>query len=441
MLPEQERRADRRNSPAARANITFVLPARPLRVMFLLTSMPLGGAETLLVDLVRRLDRRYFAPEIGCLKERGPLGEMLTAEMPVHCNLLSHKFDLRIWPRLTRLLRERQIDAVVTVGCGDKMFWGRLAARRVGVPVIMSALHSTGWPDGIGRLNRILTPITDAFVAVADSHGAFLVTHENLPVDHVVVIPNGVDTNRFAPIADTKEIRCKLGIGSTDPTVVIVAALRPEKNHELYLEVARRVSQNVENAQFLIVGDGRRRERLEELAHELGIQDRVHFLGSRPDVPEILAASDVFALTSHNEANPVSILEAMSAGRPVVATNVGSIREVIHDGRNGFLVEPGNAEVLTDRIIQLLREPERRREVGADARRTVVEGWSVDAMVRRYEQVIAAIYARKAGGLDCGDNCDHDNDDQQPTEAEHPPVLNIASAIAATAAADFASLE
>src|SRR5262249_19050612 len=148
----------------------------------------------------------------------------------------------------------------------------------------------------------LLTPITDAFVAVADSHGAFLVTHENLPIDRVVVIPNGVDTNRFAPLADTKTIRCKLGISSTDPVVSIVAALRPEKNHELFLEMARRTSVNVPNVQFLIVGDGPRRDPLEQLAHELGIHDRVHFLGSRPDVPQILAASEVFALTSHNEA-------------------------------------------------------------------------------------------------------------------------------------------
>src|SRR5262245_23012539 len=193
MLPEQERRADRRDTLPSRAEAKFCPPTRPLRVMFLLTSMPVGGAETLLVDLVRRLDRRYFAPEIGCLKEQGPLGEMLAKEMPVHHDLLAQKYDLRIWPRLTRLLRERHTDAVVTVGAGDKMFWGRLVARHVGVPVIMSALHSTGWPDGIGRLNRLLTPITDAFVAVADSHGAFLVTHENLPIDRVVVIPNGVD--------------------------------------------------------------------------------------------------------------------------------------------------------------------------------------------------------------------------------------------------------
>src|SRR5688572_22901172 len=148
---------------------------RPFRVMFMLTDMRIGGAETLTANVIRRLDRARFAPELCCLKERGILGDALADEIPVHANLLASKYDLRVGARLVRLLRHRQIDAVVTVGAGDKMFWGRLAAKRAGVPVIISALHSTGWPDGIGRLNRMLTPITDAFIAVAQAHGRFLI--------------------------------------------------------------------------------------------------------------------------------------------------------------------------------------------------------------------------------------------------------------------------
>ena len=385
---------DRRHHHVPAAG-SFVTPPRPLRVLFLLTSMPVGGAETLLVDLVRRLDRKYFAPEICCLKERGPLGEMLAAEIPVHHNLLTHKYDLRIWPRLTKLLRDRQIDAVVTVGAGDKMFWGRLAARRVGVPVVLSALHSTGWPDGVGRLNRMLTPITDGFIAVADSHGAHLIHNERFPDDKVFVIPNGVDTNRFAPIPDLAAVRHELAVGPADPVVTIVAALRPEKNHELFLRVAQQVSQQFRSAKFLVIGDGPRRESLEGLARELDIASSVKFLGSRSDVPRLLSASDVFALTSHNEANPVSILEAMSVGRPVVSTNVGSIREVVADGHNGFLVPAGNGEQLTTRVVSLLEDPLRCQEMGAAARETVVAGWSIDNMVRNYEHLIAAIFARK----------------------------------------------
>ena len=171
----------------------------PLRVLFAITSMPVGGAETLLVNLVRRMDRQRFCPEICCLKEPGPLGDMLAREIPVHSRLLHSKYDVRVMMRLQHLMRRRQIDAVVTVGAGDKMFWGRMAAWRADVPVILSALHSTGWPDGVGRLNRWLTPVTDGFIAVAQQHGRFLIEGERFPPRKVFVIPNGVDTDRFAP--------------------------------------------------------------------------------------------------------------------------------------------------------------------------------------------------------------------------------------------------
>lgn len=368
---------------------------RPLRVMFLVTSLPVGGAEVLLSELVTRMDPSNFLPEICCLKERGPLGERLAADIPVHHDLLTNKYDLRVWPRLVKLLRERRTDAVVTVGAGDKMFWGRLAARRVGVPVILSALHSTGWPDGVGRLNRALTPITDGFIGVADSHGDFMLEKERFPASKVFVIPNGVDTTRFAPVPDAGSVREEIGVGAADPVVTIVAALRPEKNHELFLEMAARILPQMPRAKFLIIGDGPRRESLEECAAMLGITESVRFLGTRSDVPRLLSTSDVFTLTSHNEANPVSILEAMSVGKPVVATNVGSIKEAVAEDVTGYLVKPGDVDALTGRVLELLDDPLRAVEMGANAREVVVENWSVATMVRRYERLIAGVFRSK----------------------------------------------
>jgi glycosyltransferase involved in cell wall biosynthesis len=121
----------------------------------------------------------------------------------------------------------------------------------------------------------------------------------------------------------------------------------------------------------------------------------VIFLGSRDDVPRLLVAMDVFALTSHIEANPLSILEAMSAGVPVVATNVGSIREAVTEGETGFLVAPGDAELLANRVLQLLADPRRCVAMGAAARQAVIDRWSIDAMVHGYEQLIESTYERK----------------------------------------------
>jgi glycosyltransferase involved in cell wall biosynthesis len=376
--------------------------ARALRVMFVPTDMRVGGAEMITANVIRRLDRSRFAPELCCLKVRGALGEALADEIPVHDGLLGGKYDLRVWPRLTGLLRHRKIDAVITVGAGDKMFWGRLAARRVGVPVILSALHSTGWPDGVGRLNQMLTPITDSFIAVAESHGRFLAKNLGVSEERVAVISNGVDTSRFAPYPDVAAVRRELGIGPTGPVVGIVAALRPEKNHSLFLEMARRVTNELSTARFLIIGDGPCRDAIQRQAQELGISDEVLMLGSRDDIPRLLAAMDVFALTSHIEANPVSILEAMSVGRPVVATNVGSIHEAVAEGQTGYLVPPGDAGQFTERVLHLLREPLVCESMGAAAREAVVARWSIESMVHGYERLIESTYARKTSATLAG---------------------------------------
>lgn len=369
---------------------------RPLRVMFVHTSLFVGGAEALLVDLIRRLDRQRIVPEVCCLKDIGPLGQSLSDDVPVFHRLIKHKYDVAVVWRLAKLFRRRQIDAIVTVGAGDKMFWGRLAARVAGVPVIASALHSTGWPDGLGRANRLLTPITDAFIAVAEPHGRYLIDVEHLPAERVHVVVNGVDTERFYPHPADSRLKLELGIAAGAPVAGIVARLGSEKNHEMFLEVARRVRERVSDAQFLIVGDGVERERLERLAAELQVAEGVRFLGNRSDVPELLALCDVFLLTSHIEANPVSILEAMATGKPVVATRVGSVGESVRDGV-GYLVEPGDAAGMAERVVELFEGPRLARSLGSEGRRLVVERWSVDRMVEGYQSLLEELYAKKAG--------------------------------------------
>ena len=304
---------------------------------------------------------------------------------------------------LQYLLGPRQRgDAVVTVGAGDTMFWGRLAARRSGVPVVLSALHPTGRPDSIGRLNRarLMTRWTDGLIGVAQAHGRHLVDTERFPAEKVHVIPNGVDVERFNPMQGGEAVRRELGIAATAPVIGIVAALRPEKNHAQFLRAAKIVRGRIPKAKFLIVGDGAEREALVQLTQELDLGDAVHFLGNRSDVPEILAALDVFALTSRIEANPVSILEAMASGKPVVAPRVGSIDELMSDGEMGFLTEPGSVRQVADRLTELASDRQRARRMGQAGRTVVVEQWSLERTIEGYERLITTIYRKKcrAGG-------------------------------------------
>jgi glycosyltransferase involved in cell wall biosynthesis len=366
--------------------------------MFVLTSMPVGGAETLLVNLVRRLDRGRVLPEVCCLKHLDMLGDVLAREIPVHAGLLAHKFDLRVLPRLVRLFRQRRIDAVVTVGCGDKMFWGRLAARIARVPVVCSALHSTGEPDRVGRLNRWLAPITDAFIAVAEPQARYLAEHEGCPAGKTRVIPNGVDPERFRPCMGDDELRRQFGLEPGQPVAAIVAALRPEKNHELLLRAAARVRQELPAARLLVVGDGPRRPMLESLCAELGLGEMVRFLGTQSDIPRVLALTDLVVLCSRIEANPVSLLEAMACGKPVVATRVGSVPETVLDGQNGYLVEPGDETQLAQRMVELFRDPQRAAVMGLAGREEVLAHWTLDLMTRGYEDLLVELYDRKVQG-------------------------------------------
>ncbi|WP_231936332.1 glycosyltransferase [Bythopirellula polymerisocia] len=352
--------------------------------------MPIGGAETLLMNLVRRLDRKQIHPEVACLKDRGPLGDELVKEIPVHSNLLAIKFDLRVLYRLWKLMRTRRIDAVVTVGAGDKMFWGRLAARMAGVRVVISALHSTGWPDSVGRLNRLLTPLTDAFVGVAQSHSEHLVEKEGFPATKVHTIFNGVDTKRFCP-GDRDKVRRELGLPLDSKVVAILAALRPEKNHALFLEGAAEILRSESRAQFLIIGDGPLREHLELKAQQLGLQNVTHFLGSRSDVEGVLQCVDAVALTSHNEASPVSILEALSCSVPVVAANVGSVGETVIDGITGKLFAAGDSSGFVACTLDLLDDEELRTKLGAKGRERTIKHWSLESMVHGYESLICSL--------------------------------------------------
>ncbi len=370
----------------------------PLRVMFVHTEMVVGGAETLLAEILRKMDRKRFLPELCCLKRLAELGQVLSEEVPTFTGLLKNKYDVGVLRRLTQLLRERRIDAVVTVGTGgDRMFWGRLAAWRARVPVVLSALHATGYPVSVERLNRMLTPITDGFIGCAKSHSEFLVKGERCPRDKVFTVWNGVDVTRFQP-RDKVAMRASLEIAPDAPVAGIVAALRPEKQHVMLVEAMARVVARLPDAILVVVGDGTEREAIVAKVSELGLMQNVRMLGTRHDVPEVLAALDLKVLSSKMEANPASTLEAAACGLPVVVPNVGSLAETVVDGKTGLLCPPNDPAALADAMVQMLSDPQKAGKMGEAGRDLVCRRFSVEGMVRGYEQLIEGIYRAACQG-------------------------------------------
>lgn len=368
--------------------------ARPLRVAFVISSMGVGGAETLLLNLVQSFDPERIEPHIFFLWERGPLGEVAAETIPTFDHLLRNRIDVTVIPRMARVFRERRIDAVVTVCAGDKMFWGRLAAAWAGVPVILSALHATGWPENLELLNRALTPLTSGFIAVADAHRRFLIERERLPAERVFVVRNGVDVDRFRfdPVARV-QWRGRLGISAEASVVGIVAGLRPEKNHGLFVRCAAEVRRHLPAAHFIVAGDGPESATVRAAAGEFGLERHMHFLGLEKDVAGLLSAVDLLVLTSDNEASPVSILEAMSCDRPVVAPDVGSVGESVLDGETGFLAKAGDQEDMQTKWLDLLTHPVRAAEMGEAGRRHVLKVGSLASMTRGYAELVERLHA------------------------------------------------
>lgn len=369
------------------------------RVLFVAASLAVsGGAETQLVDLVTCLDRR-FAPTLVCIKGGGELVERAIASGVDTISLgLDGRFNPRILMRLVGLMR-RLRPSIVHCTEFNATAWGRVAAMLSGVPRIVTAEHSTYRTRWLVRVavplcNRLLGPRTDAVVACAHVQADVLVSERN-PRERVRVIPNGVDPDLYTD-ADDPRLRHEWNIPASRVAVGIIGELRPVKNQEMLLRVAALLRDQGVDAHYVVVGDGPSRSSLEHTVTESRMDGLVTFLGWRRDVPRVLTGLHVVALSSLSEASPLCILEAMAAGRPVVATDVGDVSRIVVDGETGFVVPAQDDAAFADRVRRLVENEGLRAAMGAAGRRRVREGFTRVRMIREYERLFDEILARDA---------------------------------------------
>jgi glycosyltransferase involved in cell wall biosynthesis len=249
-------------------------------------------------------------------------------------------------------------------------------------------------------VERGLARWTDCLLAVSEAVRQELLAIGVGTPERFRVVPLGLDLARFETV-DTGQggVRAELGLRADDPVVAIVARLVPIKAHEVFLDAARRVAQTLPTSRFLVVGDGERRAALEALAVELGLGARVRFLGWRRDLERIYADATVVALTSRNEGSPVSLIEAMAAARPVVATAVGGVPDLVEDGVTGCLVPPDDPAALATSLVALLRDPERRRTLGAAGRARVARSFGAARLVDDVDALYTELLRRKGVGV------------------------------------------
>jgi glycosyltransferase involved in cell wall biosynthesis len=311
--------------------------------------------------------------------------------------------DLMAFIALYRLFRQERPHIVHTHTAKAGVL-GRLAARLAGVPVVVHTFHGhvlQGYYSPLKnwllrRAERGLGLLSDRLVTVSEQVKRDLVRYHVAGAEKITVIPLGLDLEPFLAGAGQRgKLRRELGLSDGEPLVGIVGRIFPIKNHRLFLEAAARVARELESARFLVVGDGVLRPAMEDYAGALGIADRVIFTGWRRDLPVIYPDLDVLVVSSDNEGTPVSAIEAMAAGCPVVATRVGGLPDLIADGETGCLVPPRDPAALAAGILQLLQHPDAARRLGEAAQATVAERFAVKRLCRDVEDLYEELLAGK----------------------------------------------
>ena len=372
---------------------------KQIAVTFVASTFAVGGSERVLSHLIIRLPGDRFRVRLYFLKNAGTVGQSLFQNGITGAEgLQGPRFDPFAVFRLARLLREDKPDILFLLDHHNAMLWGRLAGIVAGVNNQVVGSHATGLFGGKKNFrlsDRWLMEFTDRLVALSRLHALYLEDVEGIDPGKITIIENGIPLDEFAGPDESAltALRSELGLESGDKVVTILAALRPEKAHEVFLEAARLLVVSGNSPRFLIVGDGPQRGELEALSAKLGLERHVRFLGTRSDVAQLLHLSDVLTLPSHPavETLPLSVMEAMAAGVPVVATRVGSLPELIEDGSSGLLIEPGDPDVLAKAVQSLFDHPDRARTMAAAAKKAVHDRHSVDSMVERYVSLFESL--------------------------------------------------
>ncbi len=374
------------------AKLPAAAPPRRPRVMLFTDSFLHGGTERQFVRVVRHLDPEKYQLLVGCLRRRGPLlAEVESLGIPIVEFPLNSLHNLRaawLFCRLVRFLRQNRIDILHAFDFYTSVF-AVPAARVAGVPVVLASRRELADLRSAWQRRAIRLACQLATGVVVNSRAASLSLSPacNGGRGRVDIVPNCIDPEQLRPTAAADQVRTQLGIPADAPLIGILANLRPEKDLPMFLCAAQRVRSVVPDSRFLIIGDGPERYKLEALANHLGLSGAAFFLGDRSDVPDLLAALDVFVLCSYTESFPNAILEAMAMGRPVVATNVGGTPELVEEGKTGYLVPVGDAEAMADRIFELLRDPSLRRGMGQAGSDRVKREFTAERVKQKLEDL------------------------------------------------------
>ena len=372
--------------------------SRPVRVGFVVHVMQVAGAEVLVREIIRRLGPA-ITPTVFCLDRVGTLGEQLQAG-GVEVVSFDRKpgWDFSVSQRLAAEVRRRRVE-VVHAHQYTPFFYAALAKPLVRpMPRLILTEHGRHFPDVVSDKRRavnrlVLDRLADEVNACIGFSARALTRTDGFRGNRIRVIQNGIDVERYGPADDQAAHKAALGFDPERRYVAHVARHHPVKDQPTLLRGFAAAAEHHPDVDLLMAGDGPLRGELEQLSATLGVRQRVKFLGVRPDVPAVLQAADVFALTSVSEAASLTLLEAMATGLPSVVSAVGGNPEIIRDGRDGLHFPRGDWAACGRALRELLDDPGRAYFLGQTAMARARERYRLGDTVAAY----GAMYRRLAG--------------------------------------------
>lgn len=352
------------------------------KVLQLIETSGPGGAERVLVNLVGQLSQRGYYPLI-CLRKSGWLSQQLEA-LPSQIKIIPQDgyINCRWFRHIGNLIRAEQVSVIHAHEFSMNVY-GTILSAITGVPLVTTvhgkSYYSEKWRR---RFAYRLVSRGSKMVAVSEDIRQFLINKVGIKEKHVITIPNGIDVSAYDDRFDAEQRPTN---GPRKYVIGSVGSLYPVKGHTYLLKALAIVLKKHPDVICKIAGQGHLISQLEVEAAELGIEQRIEFLGLCDNIPQFLQNIDIFVLPSVSEGLPLAILEAMAAGKPIIATNVGGISEAVQDQRSGFLVPPRDPAALAQRITQVLADPVLSRELGAAGRERVKRHFSLEKMAKHYQ--------------------------------------------------------
>lgn len=365
----------------------------PIKILYFITSLDMGGAEQLLLLTLKNLNRQRFKPFVCCLYAGKLANEIEGLGIEVIDLKIKNKLDLSILFKFYNLLKKEKFDIVHTHLFHSNII-GRIMARLCHVPIVISTLHyAFSYNGNFGIiLERLTAKLADRIIVVSDAVRNFCINEIKIPQERLQLIYNGVDLNILDEVfINLPSLREELSLNN-DFLVGCIGRFAEVKGQRYLLKAIAEVIKVHNKIKFLLIGSGPLEKELRDLTKALGISDNIIFLDSRRDIPQMMHSVDLYVVPSLQEGLSITLLEALAMEKPTIATTVGGNPEVIIHEESGILIPPKDHKAIAKSIIRLFENKDKAKELGIKGRLRVIERFNIKENVSKtqslYENLI-----------------------------------------------------